>query len=129
MAVGVPRSSSLRFGVTAGVRSGGSGLANKCECVAPLNEMVSHTYEPMSDRIGQGPMKEVLKTFEQSIDKYHASDNITVKLIIQVFCHTFKEQVAHRAYFYKNSRLVRTGIVRMDGSRYTRSQDGDLTGK
>ena len=52
-------------------------------------------------------MKEVLKTFEQSIDKYGATDNITVKLIIQVFCHTFKDQVAHRAYFYKNSRLVR----------------------
>jgi hypothetical protein len=69
----------------------------------------------------------VLKTFEQSMNKYAAADCVTVKLIIQIFCHTFQQQVSHRQYFYKNSRLLRTGIIRLSGMRGYSSGDEDLT--
>lgn len=83
--------------------------------------LIGNTVSPM--------MKEVLKIFDQSMDKYGGGLDVTVKLIIQVFCHNFRDQVAHRAYFYKNSRLLRTGIIRMGAASYGKSQDGDLTGQ
>eukprot|EP00039_Didymoeca_costata_P020872 m.342705 g.342705 ORF g.342705 m.342705 type:complete len:1072 (-) comp21748_c0_seq1:59-3274(-) len=72
-------------------------------------------------------VKEVLKNFENGVNKYDPNDFITVKLILQAFCVSFKEQVAHRKYFYKSGNLVRTGILRLSGSVYSRNIETDLT--
>ena len=50
--------------------------------------------------------------------------DITVNTILTIFCPSFKEQVAHRVYFYKSSRLLRHGLIKIHRGRW--HQGGDL---
>lgn len=52
-------------------------------------------------------------------------DSTTINQILSVFCDTFREQVAHRVYFYKSSRLLSRGLVKLTRGRW-HSSSGDL---
>ena len=39
--------------------------------------------------------------------------SVAVKRVIGTFCPSFEEQVAARVYFYKSSRLVSRGVIRL----------------
>uniref|UniRef100_K3WDU6 AAA+ ATPase domain-containing protein n=1 Tax=Globisporangium ultimum (strain ATCC 200006 / CBS 805.95 / DAOM BR144) TaxID=431595 RepID=K3WDU6_GLOUD len=52
-------------------------------------------------------------------------ESIIINQILSVFCDTFQEQVAHRVYFYKSSRLLSRGLVKLHRGRW-HSTAGDL---
>lgn len=52
-------------------------------------------------------------------------ESIIINQILSVFCDTFQEQVAHRVYFYKSSRLLTRGLVKLHRGRW-HSTAGDL---
>lgn len=52
-------------------------------------------------------------------------ESIIINQILSVFCDTFQEQVAHRVFFYKSSRLLSRGLVKLHRGRW-HSTAGDL---
>lgn len=52
-------------------------------------------------------------------------ESIIINQVLSVFCDTFQEQVAHRVYFYKSSRLLTRGLVKLQRGRW-HSTAGDL---
>ncbi|CCI46755.1 unnamed protein product [Albugo candida] len=52
-------------------------------------------------------------------------ESIIINQILSVFCDTFQEQVAHRVFFYKSSRLLAKGLVKLHRGRW-HSTTGDL---
>ncbi|CAK9251150.1 unnamed protein product, partial [Sphagnum jensenii] len=54
-----------------------------------------------------------------------SSEAVQVKDILIVYFDSFKEQVLARTYFYKSSRLVARGLIKMRTASYTRG-GGDL---
>ncbi|TYZ67926.1 hypothetical protein PybrP1_012466 [[Pythium] brassicae (nom. inval.)] len=52
-------------------------------------------------------------------------ESIIINQILSVFCDTFQEQVAHRVYFYKSSRLLARGLVKLHRGRW-HATAGDL---
>lgn len=55
-------------------------------------------------------------------------DSTTVGALLSIFCpDSFRDQVAHRARFYKGARLVSRGVVRVGRSRWHSSGSTDLT--
>jgi len=58
-----------------------------------------------------------------SFRRYH--DAVQVKNIVTVFCDSFKEQVLARTYFYKSSKLVARGLIKLRTITYSRG-GGDL---
>lgn len=52
-------------------------------------------------------------------------ESIIINQVLSVFCDTFQEQVAHRVYFYKSSRLLTRGLVKLHRGRW-HSTAGDL---
>lgn len=85
--------------------------------------LIGHTVSPM--------MKEILDSLAQngglSGSRYGgAVEHVTVKLLLHTFCNTFQDQVANRVYFYKSSRLLRRGVIKMPSSQFTRVTEVDL---
>ncbi|CAM6093219.1 unnamed protein product [Calypogeia fissa] len=71
----------------------------------------------------------VLKSIFEAVGtgKYRpSSDNIQVKDVLIVFFDSFKEQVLARTYFYKSSKLVARGLIKLRASLYARGGGGDL---
>lgn len=58
-----------------------------------------------------------------SFRRYH--DSVQVKDILTVYCDSFKEQVLARKYFYKSSKLVARGLIKLRTSTYSHG-GGDL---
>ncbi|CAM6102058.1 unnamed protein product [Calypogeia fissa] len=56
----------------------------------------------------------------------HSSEAIQVKDILTVYFNSFKEQVLARTYFYKSSRLVARGLIKLRATPYARGGGGDL---
>lgn len=52
-------------------------------------------------------------------------ESIIINQILSVFCDTFQEQVAHRVFFYKSSRLLARGLVKLHRGRW-HATAGDL---
>ena len=52
-------------------------------------------------------------------------ESITVNQILNVFCDTFCEQVQHRTYFYKSSKLLVKGLIKLNRARW-HCTSGDL---
>lgn len=52
-------------------------------------------------------------------------DSTTINQILSVLCDTFQQQVAHRVYFYKSSRLLSRGLIKLHRGRW-HSSSGDL---
>ncbi|KAG7375856.1 hypothetical protein PHYPSEUDO_014971 [Phytophthora pseudosyringae] len=52
-------------------------------------------------------------------------ESVIINQILSVFCDTFQEQVAHRVFFYKSSRLLTRGLVKLHRGRW-HSTAGDL---
>ncbi|KAI9917257.1 hypothetical protein PsorP6_012888 [Peronosclerospora sorghi] len=52
-------------------------------------------------------------------------ESVTINQILSIFCDTFQEQVAHRVLFYKSSRLLTRGLVKLHRGRW-HSTAGDL---
>ena len=44
-------------------------------------------------------------------------ETITVGQLLSIFCHGFREQVAHRVHFYRSGRLVSRGVLRVARTR------------
>lgn len=58
-----------------------------------------------------------------SFRRFH--DSVQVKDILTVFCDSFKEQVMARTHFYKSSKLVARGLIKLRTITYSRG-GGDL---
>uniref|UniRef100_M4C0F6 AAA+ ATPase domain-containing protein n=1 Tax=Hyaloperonospora arabidopsidis (strain Emoy2) TaxID=559515 RepID=M4C0F6_HYAAE len=52
-------------------------------------------------------------------------ESVIINQILSIFCDTFQEQVAHRVFFYKSSRLLTRGLVKLHRGRW-HSTAGDL---
>ncbi|KAF1790813.1 P-loop containing nucleoside triphosphate hydrolase [Phytophthora cactorum] len=52
-------------------------------------------------------------------------ESVIINQILSIFCDTFQEQVAHRVFFYKSSRLLSRGLVKLHRGRW-HSTAGDL---
>ncbi|KAI9919176.1 hypothetical protein PsorP6_011830 [Peronosclerospora sorghi] len=52
-------------------------------------------------------------------------ESVIINPILSIFCDTFQEQVAHRVLFYKSSRLLTRGLVKLHRGRW-HSTAGDL---
>ncbi|EEY59154.1 uncharacterized protein PITG_11625 [Phytophthora infestans T30-4] len=52
-------------------------------------------------------------------------ESVIINQILSIFCETFQEQVAHRVFFYKSSRLLSRGLVKLHRGRW-HSTAGDL---
>ncbi|RLN06524.1 hypothetical protein BBJ28_00017066, partial [Nothophytophthora sp. Chile5] len=52
-------------------------------------------------------------------------ESVIINQILSVFCDTFQEQVAHRVFFYKSSRLLTRGLIKLHRGRW-HSTAGDL---
>lgn len=52
-------------------------------------------------------------------------ESVIINQILSIFCDTFQEQVAHRVFFYKSSRLLARGLVKLHRGRW-HSTAGDL---
>ena len=53
-------------------------------------------------------------------------ETITVGQLLSIFCHGFREQVAHRVHFYRSGRLVSRGVLRVARTRWHQGAS-DLT--
>ncbi len=49
--------------------------------------------------------------------------NLVVSEVLQIFCPTFKDQVQKRTYFYRSSKLVKRGIIRVRWRPHYLSED------
>lgn len=70
----------------------------------------------------------VIKNLIDSVDTspvQRMDESIIINQVLSVFCDTFQEQVAHRVYFYKSSRLLTRGLVKLHRGRW-HSTAGDL---
>ncbi|KAG6551896.1 hypothetical protein Mapa_006512 [Marchantia paleacea] len=56
----------------------------------------------------------------------HSSEAIQVKDILTVYFDSFKQQVLARTYFYKSSKLVSRGLIKLRATPYARGGRGDL---
>ncbi|KAL3696624.1 hypothetical protein R1sor_010700 [Riccia sorocarpa] len=56
----------------------------------------------------------------------HSSEAIQVKDILTVYFDSFKQQVLARTYFYKSSKLVSRGLIKLRPTPYARGGRGDL---
>eukprot|EP00040_Diaphanoeca_grandis_P018681 m.98246 g.98246 ORF g.98246 m.98246 type:complete len:1081 (+) comp27046_c0_seq1:117-3359(+) len=80
--------------------------------------LIGHTVSPM--------MKEILDSLAQKgglSERFSITDSVSVKLLLHTLCNTFQEQVSSRVYFYKSSKLLARGIIKMPS---TRQMDVDL---